>query len=167
MTETCMFYFVGDTVKILEGKYSGQTGIVTRVGSDGDSVNFGTRDSLSIIFESDNKPIPTSYWYSKNSVVLIKSVKRGAWMKDKDGGPAFPNKQSSQYKMKCRECGHFVQFDDIKHPGMTLRDWFAGKAMNGFIGDPESNRGDTCSNISKASYMLADAMISERNKEQT
>jgi hypothetical protein len=164
MTETCMFYFVGDTVKILVGEYSGQTGIVTRVGGEKDSVDFGTRDSLFIRFESDNSPRPKNLWYSKNSVVLIKSVKRGAWMKEKNGGPAFPNEQSLAYHKRC-ECGKSITFDDVRHPGMTLRDWFAGNAMNALIRDPESNRGDTCANISKASYMLADAMISERNKE--
>ena len=49
------------------------------------------------------------------------------------------------------------------YPGMTLRDWFAGLAMNGTISDP--NVRDTAESIAKASYILADAMIKAQKGE--
>lgn len=55
----------------------------------------------------------------------------------------------------------------VYYSGMTLRDYFAAKAMQGYImrwsidkkfefGDPES--------VSKMSYEFADAMLQERDK---
>ena len=57
-----------------------------------------------------------------------------------DGGPAFPN-------------------NDATHPGMSLRDWFAGQALAGLcayneIADP--------SVYALACYALSDAMLAER-----
>ena len=72
-------------------------------------------------------------------------------MRIKNGGPAFPN---CHYNMK-------GGYDIIG--GMTLRDYFAAKAMQGIIekigcGSPE--------NISRISYHMADAMLAERVKEK-
>lgn len=50
-------------------------------------------------------------------------------------------------------------------PGMSLRDWFAGMAMNGCLqsvikpGTPDSNEG-----AAKYCYAFADAMMKERDK---
>ena len=47
--------------------------------------------------------------------------------------------------------------------GMTLRDWFAGMAMQGMITDPTtSDNPDKCA---QWSYAQADAMIAERSKQ--
>ena len=70
-----------------------------------------------------------------------------------DGGSAFP-------------------ISDTHHPngqvqygcsGMTLRDYFASKAMQGFAAD-ESMGTAIATDIAKLAYQLADAMIAERTK---
>jgi hypothetical protein len=77
-------------------------------------------------------------------------------MNDKNtGGSAFP----------------FVDYDshgDIMdiHSGMTLRDYFAAKAMQGLIaasGDAEGtvNYGDAA--VAKCAYSMADAMLKARD----
>jgi hypothetical protein len=45
--------------------------------------------------------------------------------------------------------------------GMTLRDWFAGLAMQGIITDPNGPSNET---LAKWAYRVADTMIEERNK---
>lgn len=67
-----------------------------------------------------------------------------------DGGPAFP-----------------VSIDDFRDkethpmPGMTLRDLFAGMALQGII---ITNANVTFEDDTRQAYMYADAMIEERNK---
>jgi hypothetical protein len=50
--------------------------------------------------------------------------------------------------------------DMINEPGMTLRDWFAGQAAGGLCahqyGPPQWD------NIARAAYILADAMLAQR-----
>lgn len=53
------------------------------------------------------------------------------------GGPAFPS-----------------PYDDDE--GMTLRDYFAAKAMQGMMVDVEQPR---CEYIAKVAYQMADAML--------
>mgnify|MGYP003109946280 CR=1 FL=1 len=73
------------------------------------------------------------------------------------GGPAFPS-----------EGGHkFVSGNEIRKTlpssGMTLRDYFAAKAMQGSLtggGDFEK-----FSDLAADSYAIADAMLETRNKE--
>lgn len=83
------------------------------------------------------------------------------------GGPAFPSSND-------------VRLGDMGtsgHAGMTLRDWFAGKAMQGAISNSTEGAyftnpdGTTCKTqqevavaVASASYLTADAMIAERNK---
>lgn len=67
-----------------------------------------------------------------------------------DGGPAFP-----------------IQHDDRPgayeaHPGMSLRDWFAGQALAGVLAD-HTLRG-TAKSFAEKAYELADAMLAERAK---
>ena len=47
--------------------------------------------------------------------------------------------------------------------GMTLRDWFAGMALQGLIGSPRKL--SPSETISGRAYELADAMIKEREVE--
>lgn len=76
----------------------------------------------------------------------------------KDGGPAFPH-----------DAGDF----DNPNPGMTLRDWFAGQAIQGIMRtiDEAARAGrlrgvipdqDT---VALSAYQTADAMLAERKKE--
>ena len=51
-------------------------------------------------------------------------------------------------------------------PGMTLRDWFAGMALQGILAQCAGARVDTnrLSDFAVAAYKLSDEMITERNK---
>ena len=55
----------------------------------------------------------------------------------------------------------------IRHPGMDLRDWFAGLAMQGILANEAMIDGIN-DNVSKwitaHAYQLADAMMKERDK---
>lgn len=66
-------------------------------------------------------------------------------MSDKTGGPAFP-----------------VADDASDMPGMTLRDYFAAKAMQGDLmcGVHQSDFGVTA----KRAYIMADEMLKEREQ---
>lgn len=77
-----------------------------------------------------------------------------------DGGPAFP----FTAKEKGSEGGKATR---IGYPGMSLRDWFAGMALQGIIsrmpGLPEKLEVDPWnSSIAKLAYALADAMLCVR-----
>ena len=69
----------------------------------------------------------------------------------KDGGPAFPLPSDG---------GRSI------HPavrGMSLRDWFAGMALQGLISVPENGAIHSPTDA-KTAFELADAMIEEHNK---
>ena len=70
-----------------------------------------------------------------------------------DGGPAFPNTFIDTSKPGIR--------NTIVVDGMTLRDWFAGLAMEAtppdFFSDVES--------VASRAYCIADAMIAQREKK--
>jgi len=69
----------------------------------------------------------------------------------KNGGPAFPTKV---YDVEREQL--------IREEGMTLRDYFAAKAMLGIMFDP----GDvyTNENIALNAYEVADAMLKAREE---
>lgn len=47
--------------------------------------------------------------------------------------------------------------------GMTLRDYFAAKTLQGLVSHPNYD-GEMCHNAVKESYLMADAMLRERVK---
>ena len=67
-----------------------------------------------------------------------------------DGGPAFPQDLQGR------------RGDDPQYQGMTLRDWFAGKALEG-----QAHRFDHPHNhrelLAKDCYEIADAMLRARS----
>ena len=65
-------------------------------------------------------------------------------MNIKDGGPAFPVENAATWQ------GH----------GMTLRDYFAAKAMQGFAADPQVEAG--AEKVAQIAYAWADAMLAAR-----
>jgi hypothetical protein len=67
---------------------------------------------------------------------------------DRTGGPAFPQKEPLT--------------DD--HPGMTLRDWFAGQVLPRVIGDLKDGDLIDPEESARVAYRFADAMIEERNQ---
>ncbi len=75
-----------------------------------------------------------------------------------DGGPAFPLTSDAQYY----------------GGGMTLRDWFAGQALQAIISatcagqhDPSTKHGKSVeAAMAMDAYLLADAMIAARGDRQ-
>lgn len=81
----------------------------------------------------------------------------------KDGGPAFPQSVSLPSTPDFYTSG-------TASVGMSLRDYFAAKALDGLLSKELFLRGAVLqdahmsSSISKSAYEVADAMLAERNK---
>lgn len=74
-----------------------------------------------------------------------------------DGGPAFPGEQ-----------GHTPNgtWNPTWSPGMDLRDWFAGRAMQGIYASSfNDERCPPCDKIAEWAYSMADAMLLARKGE--
>lgn len=61
------------------------------------------------------------------------------------GGPAFP-----------------TPAHNLANDGMTLRDYFAAKAMQGIIGRPDSSTNWSTEIYARSAYAMADAMLKAR-----
>ena len=77
-----------------------------------------------------------------------------------DGGSAFPSEQGETQNN---------EWNQTYQPGMTLRDWFAGKVLNGYLSGRNNNRSENPSNfearqVAMQCYAYADAMLAERLK---
>lgn len=78
-----------------------------------------------------------------------------------DGGPAFPRPPFTPKDSH----DQFAQagFAATGHPGMSLRDWFAGQALAGILtSDEKSEMG--ISDVVESSFEIADAMLERRGK---
>jgi uncharacterized protein YfaT (DUF1175 family) len=74
-------------------------------------------------------------------------------MNIKNGGPAFPH--NTVYPDNAFE----------EHSGLSMRDYFAAKAMQAFLTDPTLIwTYQTCVSCAKSAYTMADAMLAERGK---
>jgi len=72
----------------------------------------------------------------------------------RDGGPAFPHDALHQ------NAGGFAE----PEPGMSLRDWFAGRALTGLaFGTSIGDDRDEDARV-QAAYRMADKMLAERAK---
>jgi hypothetical protein len=71
----------------------------------------------------------------------------------KDGGRAFPH----SYEVMPDKETH-------THHGMTMRDYFAAKAMQGMLANDIECGPEQVPIIVASAYILADAMIQERSK---
>jgi hypothetical protein len=71
-------------------------------------------------------------------------------MKNNNGGPAFPRN------------GH-PDKNDFPSIGMSLRDYFAAKAMCGLVAN-SNLKGAKSSHISNDAYQIADAMLAAREE---
>ena len=88
------------------------------------------------------------------------------------GGPAFPGKQKAL--MIQAEHREIASQYEIEHNGMTLRDYFAAKAMQSILRgydvvssfeDEEVNDPEGMPKlIAKDAYIMADAMLKARKK---
>lgn len=76
-----------------------------------------------------------------------------------DGGHAFPT-QSWEY-------GRGDRVLQYQEPGMSLRDWFAGLAMQGLLAAQIHGFNDRPANgpFASMAYEMADAMIKAREEE--
>ena len=74
------------------------------------------------------------------------------------GGPAFPLCRPNQYSPQ----GEVIQ-RGFTEGGMSLRDWFAGLAMQGMLAD--SRFEGLLDKTSEIAYDFADAMLKERDKK--
>ena len=90
-------------------------------------------------------------------------------MSDKinNGGPAFPQTELSETEMRINENGRSEARTDYNIVGgMSLRDYFAAKAMQGLLSytyAADRFRGDLkCAAIE--AYEIADAMLEAREK---
>lgn len=78
-------------------------------------------------------------------------------MSNKDtGGPAFPSKGTERARKQAEAAG--VEYNEPS--GMTLRDYFAAKALQGMI-TANWNSGDL-KLLALDSYQMADAMLQAR-----
>ena len=90
-------------------------------------------------------------------------------MTNKDGGPAFPcetisyeqGEEGDPYSMKID--GHYYRQKIVHTSGMSLRDWFAGLALQGYLASEHSF---TNEGFAINSYAIADAMLKERDNEK-
>jgi hypothetical protein len=85
-------------------------------------------------------------------------------MSQRDGGPAFPS------PLVRNEDGERFFADDYGYGGMTLRDYFAGQALQGMLASniqvpvgsaPQTN----IILLASACYRAADAMLAAREKQ--
>ena len=77
-------------------------------------------------------------------------VNIGDVYKEKTGGSAFPLPMGSETTQGSE--------------GMTLRDYFAAKAMQGLLANSETNRAWGVDENAKYAYKQADAMLEERER---
>ena len=83
-------------------------------------------------------------------------------MSKETGGPAFPRED---YQAN----GHERGFERLGQEGMSLRDYFAAKAMQGWLASYGENDSHPVSNgneleFATMAYKLADAMIKARSE---
>lgn len=83
-------------------------------------------------------------------------------MSNGTGGPAFP----VAYDHDTFRPSHVDEAKQLMS-GMTLRDYFAAKALAGFAANPsmiDSNDSRACAWVADCSYAMADAMLAARVK---
>lgn len=78
-------------------------------------------------------------------------------MSNNNGGPAFPSANDVR----------IGDYGTSGHSGMTLRDYFAAKAMQSIIDQKDAHDGRECANAAWMAYRMADAMLAERDKGRT
>lgn len=82
-----------------------------------------------------------------------------------DGGPAFKQLAFPLFRHTIDELGG--QHTEIISEGMTIRDYFAAKIMQGFLANGAvmmAHAASVGSNLPELAYSYADAMLAERDK---
>ena len=89
--------------------------------------------------------------------------------KKEDGGPAFPS-DGTYLEIDKDDLTEKYSGVHFEHPGMVLRDYFAGQALTGIMAnihniDKKDYTGMAGAQVVSAmSYKIADAMLAEREK---
>ena len=79
------------------------------------------------------------------------------------GGPAFP--KTGNFNETASAC-----YDSVDSDGMTLRDYFAAKVLNGLVAVAVSNGGvggeypAGTDNLAKSAYVVSDAILKARGE---
>ena len=84
-----------------------------------------------------------------------------------NGGPAFPAGSVRKSRPAHDAGGDWVETDRVQplHKGLTIRDYFAAKAMQGMAASAEHcSDGWAHSDIAIQAYNLADAMLRARGE---
>lgn len=97
-----------------------------------------------------------------------------------DGGPAFPAAWANDSDLNAIAPNGQVcpPFSSIPLPGMSLRDYFAAKALQGLLADPSTNTAINSTDrdfiererqkfadlTARAAYRMADAMLRARGE---
>lgn len=71
------------------------------------------------------------------------------------GGPAFPSEQHETQN---------GEWNQSYAQGMTMRDYFAAKAMVSILDQKDAHDGRECESAAWMAYRMADAMLREREK---
>lgn len=74
-----------------------------------------------------------------------------------DGGQAFPGKPFEASYM-----GQDGKMHPLYAPGMSLRDWYAGMALNGLCASPDNRLLKGRDQFAAVAFVLADAMLEAR-----
>jgi hypothetical protein len=87
-----------------------------------------------------------------------------------DGGPAFPiatHRVKPIFNSKGDKIGDMTNYLNINH-GMSLRDWFAGMALTGYVAysHPSSTMGTFVEESAAVAYEYADAMLAAREGKE-
>ncbi len=77
------------------------------------------------------------------------------------GGPAFPQTETTVHMAGEADSGYVPLSDVHSVGGMTLRDYFAAKAMQALI-NPVGEPLDRLSEVPEYAYQIADAMLAAR-----
>ncbi len=78
-------------------------------------------------------------------------------MSTSDNPSAFPRKLTSEERD-----GVTVFFGE---DGMTLRDWFAGQALTGWLASYDADQSVKAKSLAEFAYGVADAMLEARKKK--
>jgi len=83
-----------------------------------------------------------------------------------NGGNAFP--EHYYFDASRGAYGMHITATDVGCGGMTLRDYFAAKALLGFLANPttSASKPELLKTMFVTCYQVADAMIAARNEKQ-
>lgn len=85
-------------------------------------------------------------------------------MSQPDGGPAFP--VTGFAGVTTADGQKWKQYPEDPAPGMTLRDWFAGKALQGWAAgrNTDAMTSSKPDDVARQCYGYADAMLKQRDQ---